>query len=145
MIIFFSSPRVTGLSHETMFGYRMPFNVHTCTLRCQYIYIFVTILIFFPVRSDAAVLLVGSQVTTVMRFFLRRNMSIARERAWMYTVESRGKGPEFWQPYVEEWEHPPSLHMNKSFIDKVLSTSFGRSVIKQRQFLFQPPPLPGSD
>ena len=93
-------------------------------------------------RSDAAVLLVGSQVTTVMRFFLRRNMSIARERAWMYTVESRGKGPEFWQPYVEEWEHPPSLHVNKSFIDKVLSTSFGRSVIKQRQFLFQPPPPP---
>ncbi|KAL9716765.1 hypothetical protein Ac2012v2_001216 [Leucoagaricus gongylophorus] len=92
-----------------MFGYRMPFNVHTY----------------------AAVLLVGSQVTTVMRFFLRRNMSIARERAWMYTVESRGKGPEFWQPYVEEWEHPPSLHVNKSFIDKVLSTSFGRSVIKQ--------------
>ena len=107
------------------------------------IYIFITILISFPGRSDAAVLLVGSQVTTVMRFFLRRNMSIARERAWMYTVESRGKGPEFWQPYVEEWEHPPSLHVNKSFIDKVLSTSFGRSAIKQRQFLFQP--LPGSD
>jgi len=77
-----------------------------------------------------------------MRFFLRRNMSIARERAWMYTVESRGKSPEFWQPYVEEWEHPPLLDVKKSLIHKVLSTSFGRSVIKQGQFFFQPLPAP---
>lgn len=80
---------------------------------------------------DAAVLLVGSQVTTVMRFFLRRNMAIARNRAWEYTVESRGKGPDFWQPYVEEWDQPPQVDTKKSLIDKVLGTWIGRYVVKQ--------------
>ncbi|KXN80923.1 hypothetical protein AN958_06580 [Leucoagaricus sp. SymC.cos] len=104
-----NSPRITGLSNDTIFGYKVPFTLHTY----------------------AAVLLVGSQVTTMMRFFMRKNMAIARERAWNYTVESRGKGPDFWQPYVEEFDHPPRPDMEVSIIDKVLSTSFGRHVVKQ--------------
>ncbi|KAG6879124.1 hypothetical protein C0992_005011 [Termitomyces sp. T32_za158] len=36
-------------------------------------------------------------------------MHIARTRVWSQTVESRGKGPDFWQPYVEEWDNPPVI------------------------------------
>ncbi|KAF5352601.1 hypothetical protein D9756_006336 [Leucocoprinus leucothites] len=104
-----NSPKITGLSHDTIFGYQVPFNVHTY----------------------AAVLLVGSQVTTMMDFFLRRNLAIARDRAWAYTVESRGKGPDFWQPYVEEWDHPPQPDIKKSLVDQLLSTFFGRHVVKR--------------
>ncbi|KAJ6631553.1 hypothetical protein B0H10DRAFT_1772935 [Mycena sp. CBHHK59/15] len=82
-----NSPRVTGLSNDTMFGYKIPFNVHTY----------------------AAVLLLGSQITYILRFFLSRNIHIARERAWEQTVASRGKGPDFWRPYVEEWSTPPHV------------------------------------
>jgi hypothetical protein len=52
-------------------------------------------------------LLVGSQATHIIRFFLSRDIHVACDRAWDYTVASRGKGPDFWQPYVEEWECPP--------------------------------------
>lgn len=54
-----------------------------------------------------AILLLGTQVTSIITFFLSRNIRIARQRAWDQTVASRGKGPDFWQPYVEEWEVPP--------------------------------------
>lgn len=43
----------------------------------------------------------------MLTFFLSRNIRIARQRAWDQTVASRGKGPDFWQPYVEEWDVPP--------------------------------------
>jgi len=56
----------------------------------------------------AAVLTLGDQITLILRFFLSRNIRITRERVWEQTVRSRGKGPEFWQPYVEEWESPPA-------------------------------------
>lgn len=62
-----------------------------------------------PILSDAAMLLVASQVEMILTFFLSRNMRIARDRAWAQTVESRGKGQEFWQPYVEEWSVPPRV------------------------------------
>jgi hypothetical protein len=60
--------------------------------------------------SDVTILLLGAQVTTVITFFLSRNIRIARQRAWDQTVASRGKGADFWQPYVEEWEVPPAVH-----------------------------------
>ncbi|KAF9448787.1 hypothetical protein P691DRAFT_668783 [Macrolepiota fuliginosa MF-IS2] len=104
-----NSPKVTGLSNNTVLGYNVPFNVHTY----------------------AAILLISSQVTIIMRFFLARNMAIARDRAWMYTVESRGKGPDFWQPYVEEWDQPPHVNMKKSLVDRVLGSWFGRCIIKK--------------
>jgi hypothetical protein len=69
-----------------------------------------------------------------MRFFLRKNMAIARDRAWAYTVESRGKGPDFWQPYVEEWDHPPRPDLERSLTDRVLSTGFGKFVVKQGEY-----------
>jgi len=49
----------------------------------------------------------------MLRFFLSKNLRIARERAWELTVRSRGKDIEFWQPYVEEWQEPPEApHSN---------------------------------
>jgi len=45
----------------------------------------------------------------ILRFFLSRNIRIARERAWEQTVASRGKGPDFWLPYIEEWKVPPRV------------------------------------
>ena len=83
--------------------------------------------------SDAAIMIVGSQVTHIMRFFLRRNIGIARDRAWDQTVASRGKGPDFWQPYVEEWENPPCLDVDSKphrFAKKWLGGWFGMFVIK---------------
>ncbi|KAF5373597.1 hypothetical protein D9758_000886 [Tetrapyrgos nigripes] len=103
-----NSPRVTGLSNETLFGYKIPFSVNTY----------------------AAVLLVGSQVTYILRFFLARNINIARDRVWDQTVASRGKGPDFWKPYVEEWDHPPKVPP-PTWSDKLLQSSFGMMVIKR--------------
>ncbi|KAF4563338.1 hypothetical protein EYR40_006939 [Pleurotus pulmonarius] len=82
-----NSPRIAGLSNDTIFGFKPPFSIH----------------------SYAAMLFVASQVEMILTFFLSRNMRIARDRAWAQTVESRGKGPEFWQPYVEEWSVPPRV------------------------------------
>jgi len=78
-------------------------------------------------------MIVGSQVTHIMRFFLRRNIGIARDRAWDQTVASRGKGPDFWQPYVEEWENPPHLDVDSKphrFAKKWLGGWFGMFVLK---------------
>jgi len=103
-----NSPRIIGLSRDTMFGYKIPFGVHT----------YVTVII------------VGSQVTHILRFFLSRNIRIARDRAWAQTVASRGKGPDFWQPYVEEWQNPPSVKSNQ-FVNKWLGGWFGLFVVKR--------------
>jgi hypothetical protein len=65
--------------------------------------------LIMPSALDAALLFVGSQATLILRYFLSQDIRIARERAWDYTVASRGKGPEFWQPYVEEWDSPPQV------------------------------------
>ncbi|KIK00917.1 hypothetical protein K443DRAFT_678842 [Laccaria amethystina LaAM-08-1] len=103
-----NSPRITGLSNDTMFGYKIPFNIHTY----------------------AAVLLLGSQMTQILRFFLARNMRIARDRAWDQTVLSRGKGPDFWRPYVEEWEHPPVVKRSE-LVKRWFGGWFGLFVIKR--------------
>ncbi|THV07780.1 hypothetical protein K435DRAFT_708803 [Dendrothele bispora CBS 962.96] len=103
-----NSPRVTGLSTETIFGYKPPFSVHTY----------------------AAALLVGSQVTYILRFFLARNINIARDRVWDQTVASRGKGPDFWRPYVEEWEHPPKPPAPE-WTDNLFQSWFGLFVVKR--------------
>ncbi|KLO15809.1 hypothetical protein SCHPADRAFT_902038 [Schizopora paradoxa] len=100
-----NSPKVTGLSHDTLFGYQLPFTVTTY----------------------AAVVLLANQVTNILKFFLSKNIRIARDRAWDQTVLSRGKGPEFWQPYVEEWANPPQL--TKRSWERWVGGYFGRFVI----------------
>ena len=65
--------------------------------------------LLMPLSSDMAILLLGTQVTSIITFFLSRNIRIARQCAWDQTVASRGKGPDFWKPYVKEWEVPPTV------------------------------------
>ena len=59
--------------------------------------------------SVAALLAIGDQVNIILNFFLRRNIAIAKKRVWDQTVASRGKGPSFWKPYIEEWDCPPVI------------------------------------
>jgi hypothetical protein len=83
--------------------------------------VFASSSLFSPVSiADRILLLLGativflsSQVTFIFNFFLSRNLRIARERAWQQTVASRGKGPTFWQPYVEEWDVPPKVNVDQ--------------------------------
>ncbi|EJC98572.1 uncharacterized protein FOMMEDRAFT_161388 [Fomitiporia mediterranea MF3/22] len=80
-----NSPRVTGLSHDRLFGYQLPFSITTY----------------------ATLLFLSNQLTVILTFFLSKNLRIARDRAWDHTVRSRGKTPDFWGPYVEEFAVPP--------------------------------------
>ncbi|KAI9566343.1 hypothetical protein HD554DRAFT_2025659 [Boletus coccyginus] len=92
------SHTASDLSEESFLGVKLPFNVSTYM----------------------AILLLGTQVTFIITFFLSRNIRIARQRAWDQTVASRGKGPDFWQPYVEEWDVPPIV--DEGFGSRVSST-----------------------
>lgn len=65
----------------------------------------------------------------ILNFFLFRNMRLARYRAYDQTVASRGKGPEFWQPYVEEWDNPPIV--KKAWTDKLFGSWFTAFVVKK--------------
>jgi len=108
-----NSPRITGLSRDdTVFGYKVPFSLYTY----------------------ATIMILGSQITYILRFFLSRNIRIARDRVWDQTVLSRGKGPDFWQPYVEEWQNPPNLDLEtprNRFIEKWLGGWFGLFLVKR--------------
>ncbi|EIN03514.1 hypothetical protein PUNSTDRAFT_109399 [Punctularia strigosozonata HHB-11173 SS5] len=104
------SPRVTGLSEETVFGYRMPFSLPTY----------------------AAVFFLSSQVTAILTFFLSRNIRIARERVWEQTVASRGKGKDFWQPYTEEWLRPPQPNPKPFWsLDRWFGSFIARMIVRR--------------
>jgi hypothetical protein len=88
----------------------------------------------FPLyQTDAAIHILGAQVTEILHYFLARNIRIARERAWAQTLASRGKGPEFWGPYVEEWDVPPPVDLgDNKWPGLALATGrFGLFVIKK--------------
>ncbi|PCH34360.1 hypothetical protein WOLCODRAFT_135669 [Wolfiporia cocos MD-104 SS10] len=80
------SSRVTGLSSETILGFRVPFDLPTY----------------------ATLFFVSSQVSVLVSYFISHGLRVARQRAYAQTIESRGKGVDFWQPYVEEWDVPPA-------------------------------------
>jgi len=104
------SPRVTGLSNSSVFGYNVPFDLPTY----------------------AALLLLSSQLTGILTFFLARNIRVARQRVYDQTVASRGKGPAFWQPYVEEWAHPPVVRSGGwAVCEKALASAFGRFFVRR--------------
>ncbi|OBZ68579.1 hypothetical protein A0H81_11493 [Grifola frondosa] len=75
------SPRVTGLSREGIFGIQLPFDLPTY----------------------ATVFFLSTQLTVIITFLPSRNIRIARERAYDQTM-NLGEGPDFWRPYVEEWD-----------------------------------------
>ena len=124
------SARLTGLSNHTFFGYTVPFGLTTCMrLLLPYTTPFLTIQFIHP--SVAALVAVGEQVNIILNFFLRRNIAIAKKRVWEQTVASRGKGPSFWKPYVEEWDRPPVIA--KPGWDSWLSGSAARFVIRRSE------------
>ncbi|WVQ97608.1 hypothetical protein IAU59_004722 [Kwoniella sp. CBS 9459] len=48
------------------------------------------------------------QLSSILRFFIYKNLKLARSRAYALTVSSRRKPLEFWsQGYIEEWAQPP--------------------------------------
>ncbi|WWC66210.1 uncharacterized protein I206_100111 [Kwoniella pini CBS 10737] len=53
------------------------------------------------------------QLSSILRYFIYKNLKIARSRAFSLTVSSRGKPHEFWsQGYIEEWAEPPKPASN---------------------------------
>lgn len=76
----------------------------------------------------------GHQLTTILRFFLSKNIRIARDRAWQHTVASRGKTPDWFQPYVEEWDRPPSVgedEVKGSLMERVAGGWMGMLVVRR--------------
>ena len=67
----------------------------------------------------------------ILKFFISRNLRIAKERAWEQTVKSRGKGPEFWGPYIEEWQMPPQINERGHRWYKWISNGFSRYIIRR--------------
>ena len=100
---------------------------HVCAPLLPYTTLFLTL--EFIHHSVAALLAIGEQLNIILNFFLRRNLAIAKQRVWEQTVSSRGKGPTFWKPYVEEWDRPPVI--TKPGWDSWLSGSAARFVIRR--------------
>jgi len=121
------SARVTGLSNRSFFGYTVPFELATCMPQ----YTSPILISQFIHPTVAALLAVGEQANIILNFFLRRNIAIAKQRVWDQTVASRGKGPSFWKPYVEEWDRPPVI--TKPGWDSWLSGSAARFVIRKSE------------
>ena len=126
-----SSPRVTGLSNDSLFGYQLPFSVTTCLCPTTS---YANHPPKHPLPTDASLLFLTSQITIILNFFLFRNLRIARDRAWDYTVRSRGKGPEFWKPYVEEWARPPRVDVKENEWDKLLHSWVGRVIVRRGEW-----------
>ena len=63
--------------------------------------------------SGATLVILSSQLTSILTFFLSHNLRSARKHAWDLTVASRAKGPTFWRPYIEEWDQPPKVNVNQ--------------------------------
>lgn len=105
-IFLIKSPSVTGLSRDAVFGIRMPFDLPTY----------------------ATLVFVSSQASVILAFFLSKNIRIAHDRVYEQTIASRGKGPEFWKPYVEEWDNPPRPKRSKLTV--FVSSTPGRMLIK---------------
>jgi hypothetical protein len=119
-----SSKRITGLSPSTLFGYKVPFSISTCQFTPSHQNYSLT-----P-PPDATLVFLSHQITLILKFFLARNISIARERVWAQTIASRGKGPDFWGPYVEEWDTPPLVDVDEAGVwGRFLKSWFGRFVI----------------
>ncbi|TFY55289.1 hypothetical protein EVJ58_g8343 [Rhodofomes roseus] len=103
-----SSPRVLGLSdYQTTLGSYVPFDM----------------------RTFATFFFVATQVSGIVTYFVSHGLRVARERAYNQTIESRNKGPDFWRPYVEEWDNPPKVSKGVG-LSHVLSGSLGRIAVR---------------
>ena len=75
--------------------------------------------------QDTHILILLPQISSILRFFVYKNLRLARSRAYALTVSSRRKPAEFWsqasrpsveidamlteQGYIEEWAQPPAV------------------------------------
>jgi hypothetical protein len=104
----------------------MPFDLPTCKppLYLNPIYHSLTL------GPDATLLSISTQASSILYFFLSKNIRIARSRAYEQIIVSRGKGPDFWKPYVEEWDNPPVA--KRSGLSRFASKPLGRMAVKCR-------------
>lgn len=64
-----------------------------------------------------------------------KNLRIARDRAWAQVLTSRGKEPEFWGPYVEEWQKPPHVGVDgQAKWEKWVQSGLFRMLIRKGAF-----------
>lgn len=59
-------------------------------------------------------LLVLQQASFILETFIYKELKQARIHAYDALIESRGKGPDFWIPYQEEWKEPPIERAQRS-------------------------------
>lgn len=64
---------------------------------------------------DTTILFLLPQLSFLLNYFLKRNIRLARSRAFDLTIKSRNKPDEFWsRGYVEELEQPPVVSADRS-------------------------------
>ncbi|KAG8923327.1 hypothetical protein FRC01_012888 [Tulasnella sp. 417] len=100
------TPRFSTMTEYTLYGYTI------------------------PLATYATFIFMSSQITGIIKFFLSKNLVIAKTRAWDQVVASRGKGPDFWGPYVEEWERPPKVQIGGFEWEKWVGGWIGRYIIR---------------
>jgi hypothetical protein len=109
---YLSAPQMllaTRMTPSLVIGHHSIFQ-HVCCRSFFWLVIIGDRLLFL---SGATLIILSSQITFLFNLFLSRNLRIAHEHAWGQTIASRGKGPSFWQPYVEEWDLPPAVDINQ--------------------------------
>ncbi|CAL1693789.1 unnamed protein product [Somion occarium] len=106
-------------------GFGLVWAVTTFKMQRWFVELF---LIKSPRVTVATIVFLSSQLTAILTFFLSRNIRVARDRVYDQTIASRGKGPDFWKPYVEEWDQPPKPKKSSGL--SVFASSFvGRMLI----------------
>lgn len=90
---------------------------------------------------DATLFFVTTQLSAIIAYFVSHGLRVARERAYAQTIESRGKRPDFWRPYVEEWDSPPQV--SGWGLGHLVSGTLGRIVFKLLLMPIETVPLVG--
>jgi hypothetical protein len=109
-------------------------NLHSTYQHVRFL--FLSLIAHLISLLGATIVFLSSQLTLILKFFLSRNLRIARERAWDHTVASRSKGPAFWQPYVEEWDVPPVVDVSQWAGLEVARSRVLALVFKNSEFRF---------
>ncbi|PVG01687.1 hypothetical protein CPB86DRAFT_752347 [Serendipita vermifera] len=89
---------------------------------------------YFSLENWATLIFLSSQMSGIVRFFLSKNLRIAKDRAWDLTIASRGKSKDFWGPYVEEWQIPPNIRGDGEgvgFLERSLGKWWARMLLNR--------------
>ena len=60
--------------------------------------------------------LILGQISMILEWALKREVTKATKDVYEATVASRGKSVDFWKPYFEEWELPPVERAQRSLL-----------------------------